>query len=614
MKIIVFDKNTKKGEFINYGYGKLSKLSKCEIVEELNGRYDVEIIVGLNETKQKYLKKWAIVYVDGQLFRIINRIDDDKSNNIKIFAKHIFYDINYGFIEDNRADKKNVKGAMEIAIPTDFKNIFEVDSDIETLNTIYFVKNNGAESIFGIIDRWQQGELIRDNFKIKINKNKGRDKGVTFTYKKIDALEVNEDTDNVVTRLYPVGKDGIILEEKYITIPGWNQDNYPPFHITREIKFEGAESTGELRVLARKEAEKIGLSRVNFKINVHDLKNTYLYEYKDQLMNVEVGDIVSIKHSKLNVRVKVKCIKKTIELVTKKIVLEFGQPLESFFDAVDNSNNQVVIPDMSKYEDHMFFYFNNKAISLKHSEVYSLCHLVYGVNDQTNLMLYFNIFLNAKTNCNIKVYFKIDNVLLNFSPIITTEAGYRNISFTYPLIGTEGGKAHTLNAALQLLGGGDIFVPEENIQIIIKGQNVSGSMKEGPHAEVEETYNFGVINQDNIDKKSNVKISIKGPMIIKDNDLKDINNIQFENFDIYEEPYADVYNKGFITGFNERDFIFNKENLKVENDIIQFKDMKREIEFINYPGEFENGFISYADMVDKNVWDSIISSEVSEND
>lgn len=607
MKIILFDKNVKKGQFVNYGYGKLRKILKCEVVEEINGRYDTELIINMSESKQKLIKKWSIIYIDGQLFRIMNRTDIDKENIIKIFMKHIFYDINNGFIIDNRAENKTVAEALKIAIPDDFKVIFETESDIKSINSLYFVKNNGAENIFGIIDRWGEGELVRDNFKIAINKEKGKDKGVTFTYQKIEAIEVDENVENVVTRLYPTGKEGITLEEKYIVIPGWNDEDYPPFHITKEVKFEGAESIGELRVLARKEAERIGLSRINFKINVHDLRNTSLAKHIPELYDVEVGDIVTIKHHKLDVRVKVKCIKKTHEKVTNKLVLEFGQPLENFFDAVDNGNNQVTIPDTSKYEDHMFFYFNDKEININNDEE-SLCYLNYGVTSTTNLMLYFNLFFECDKNCEIQLTFKVDNTELVFKPVVSIEKGKRLLAFTYPMIGIEGGKAHLLNIKITITENAKLKIQKENLQIVVKGQNVNGAMKEAPHAEIDEIFNCSNIIIKNLDSKNSVSIKNQLPenIILKEK----LNLQQFNNKNINLSDNIDILitSLSYLRPIDSFNYIYDKEKIEVNNNIMTVKTVENIASSIVI-GELENGILQELSLVDRTLWNSIQESE-----
>lgn len=518
MKVIVYDKNTKKSEFNNYGYGKLRLVEKCEVVDELNGRYDLELIVNREDSKAHFIKKWAIINCDGQLFRVIDKYDYDKENKIKVFCKHIFYDLNFGFIEDSRAEGKQVVEAMKLAIPYDFKDIYEVSSDITDLNTLYFVKNYGADSMFEIIERWGQGELIRDNFKVTINKNKGMDNGVIFTYKKIDAIEITEETENVVTRLYPTGKDGISLKEKYVYIPSWNEEDYLPFHITREVKFENAENEGDLRILAQKEAEKIGLSKVNFSIKVNELANTSLYKSIPSLMKVETGDIVTIKHKKLNVRIKVKCIKKTHEKVTDSLKLEFGQPSASFFDSVDNSKVDVVIPEVGKYKEKIFYYSNGVKTTIK-SELKSVAFLRYGVIERSNLMMYFNAFMNCKVAGDVNIKFVVNNVYLDFSPTIHISEGKQYISFTYPLIGVEPNVAQSMDISMSI-SNGEFDVESNGFHIVIKGQNVSGGNGgERPHADVVETFNMNKIENKSLTLNAGVVVNkiIPNNLIIKEN-------------------------------------------------------------------------------------------------
>lgn len=613
VKVVLFDKSTKKGQFINYGLGKITKILKCEVTEELNGRYDTELLIYASDSKQKLIKKWSVIYIDGQLFRVVTRTDIDKDHTVKIFAKHIFYDINSGFIIDSRAEKTTVLEAMKIAVPSDFKDTFEVASNINEIESLYFVKNNGAENFFNIIDRWKKGELGRDNFKISINESKGADRGVTFTYKKIEAIEVDEDTENVVTRLYPTGKDGIALEEKYITIPGWNTEDYPPFHITKEVKFEGAESTGELRVLALKEAETIGLSRVNFKINVHDLYNYDFAGDIEALKKVEVGDIVTIKHHILDVRVKVKCIKKIHERITDKVTLELGQPLQNFFDSVDNNNNQITIPDVSKYEEHMFFFYNDSKVVINKSSS-ELCFLRYGVTNTTNLMLYFNMFFECTKNCTIKLAFKIDNELLNFGPELNFTTGKRCFNFTYPLLNTEGGKAHTLSAVIMVDDGTTLTIPPENLQVIIRGQNVSGSMKEGPHAEVEEILDFSKFNRKSISLKSGIVSKKYKPRIYKENER--FNHSEFNYKVLKEEATAEIVmiNRGYDRPIDKLNYIYNKDFIEIIEGKAKIKTMQQIALSKVCETQLELGVLQELELIDSNIWHEIKGGEFINND
>lgn len=496
MKIIVFDKNTHHDQFTHHGYGKLRLVESCRETEELNGRYDVEVVVKLSDSKSHYLKKWAILYIDGQLFRI-TYVKDNSVNSLRTaFAKHIFYDIDYGFTEDSRAEGKKIDETLVIGRPEDFDYFEVLPTDIDDTKTIYFVKNNGASSVFETIERWGKGELVRDNFKYGVVESKGRDKGVTFTYKKIDAIEVLEDTEDIVTRLYPTGKDGISLQEKYVYIPNWNEEEYLPFHITREVKFEAAENEGDLRILAQKEAERIGLVKKNISIKVHDLAKTDLYKEMPALMEVEVGDVVTVKHPKLNVRVKMKCIKKETEKVSGEIRIELGDPLDNFFDSLASSigGGSVEIPDTSNLRNELFYYFNGADIQFKNKDI-QLASIRVAASVQTNLMCHVSINPNIEVNGLLKLRITINNKEVQYSPIINLPVGYSVQTISFPFIAVDGGQTQVVKLWGEFDGVGVIEM--NRLHFSITGQNVAmGLIKIEPFtgANIEYVINSKVIH------------------------------------------------------------------------------------------------------------------------
>ena len=606
MKIIIYDKNTTKGNFTNYGYGKLKLVKKCEITEELNGRYDVELIIDMNDSKSSYLTKWTILSIDGQLFRIINIINNDKENTIKIYAKHIFYDLSYGFVEDKRAEGRTMQEAMQIALPDDFATTYEVSSDIETLNTLYFVKNSGTENIFSLIERWGMGELSRDNFNISINKNKGSDNGVTFTYKKIDAIEITEDVDEVITRLYPTGKDGLTLKEKYIYIPNWSKDDYLPFHITREVKFDDVDNEGTLRELAKQEAATLGISRINFKIDVHNLVNTELYKHVPQLLSCEIGDIVTIKHPKLNIRAKVKVIKKVVEKTTGNVTLELGQPFKNFFDSIDNGKVTVPAPDLSDYKEKMFYYSNGVAINNLSEVFQSIAFINYGVNIRTNLTLYVNVFIECEAAGKATLKFIVDNEVLEFQPSVNLEPGSRIISFTYPLISVKENVNHSMNVMLSM-GEGAAYIAKNNIQIMIKGQGVSGGLSgERPHAEVSETVDFKHTTHKDINRTSDVNITHITPGRTDDTEHINFKPIGELNKDIINES-VDVLltSTGYIRTMLDVSLIYNKDIIDITNGTMTINNVERIVEGKVSNLQLEEGTLHEITLADRTTWSSI---------
>lgn len=473
MKVLIYDKNTRHDEFTNRGYGTVRDIKSCKVIEELNGRYEVELVVYLTDSKVNYFKKWAILSVNGQLFRVNSVKKTDKDETVTLIAKHIFYDLDFGFIEDRKPENVTMQEALTKAIPEGFEH-FTASSDIEDKNTRYLVKENGVGAVFNIMDRWGKGELFRDNFTFSVNESRGKDSGVTFTYKKIDGIELLEETDDIVTRLYPTGFDGISLAEKYIYIPNWNEEDYLPFHITREVYFEDAKNEGDLRILAKKEAEKIGASRCNIKVSVLDLLNTELYDELRDLMYVSVGDIVTIKHDRFDIRYKAKVIKKEEEIVTGAVVVELGEAISTFVETVTNNNSQSVEAvniDTTSLRNELFYYFNGMAIPFKQSKEQQLASMRIATSETTNLMCHISINPNITKSGLLKLRITINNEDIQYSPLINLPEGYSVQTISVPFIAVDGGQTKVVK--LWGLFDGEGQIDMNCLHMSITGQNIA---------------------------------------------------------------------------------------------------------------------------------------------
>lgn len=270
----------------------------CYILEELNGDYSLELEYPVNSNKSKHLEEWNIIKADVQLFRIykVEKSSDGK-NIIKVWAKHIFYDLAYYFIENIKAENCSVKTALEKSLVGELIAVYTADSDIITANSISVIEQNPVEAIFSILDIWGCGELKRDNFDIKILNFIGKDAGVLIAQgKNIVGLKFNIDTTSVVTKLYPIGKNDIKLTKKYINVPNWDSDKYPPFPIIKKVEFKDAEDEVTLRLMAQETANVIWLSKVSIDVDFIELSKTKEYENYKHLQTVSVGNLVIVRH------------------------------------------------------------------------------------------------------------------------------------------------------------------------------------------------------------------------------------------------------------------------------------------------------------------------------
>lgn len=504
--ICIYDKKNIKGNFDNNGLGVLNELIVAEVTEELNGQYYLEIEYPANSKKSIYFKEFNIIKADEQLFRIykVEKVQDiDK--RIKVYANHIYYDLANYFIEDERPTNASVKTAMQKAMISDLSTIYAVDSDIVIANTLYMVEMSPAEAMFKIIDRWGQGELIRDNYDIKILKQRGKDNGVLIKYgKNINGLKITIDTTNVVTKLYPKGANGIKLTEKYINVLNWDSDLYPPFPIIKKVELKEAADEVTLRKMATELAETIGLSSINIQVDFIELSKSSEYSKFKDLEKVNIGDIVTVRHREFNIDVKVKVIKVKRDLLTGiNTKVELGQPLGNFLKSIDPSAIIKTATDelgnqVAKVLTSMMYYANPIILNISNTEIQPM-YLGVSAVANTNLSLNLAISCNASSECTLTIKIELDNVEILFKPKQKLKQGDNVIGIPLGIPQVISG-AHYIGIYLKT-DTGTVTIPIYNMQCMIDGRNLQGGLSAEPaHAECFEKLEVLDINKLYINK------------------------------------------------------------------------------------------------------------------
>lgn len=188
--------------------------TRAKVHKEDNGDYYLDLETGLEYADS--LIEGNIIVVNtpqgDQAFRITNPIRT--KSKIIIKAWHVFYDSKNYLIQDSYVVDKSCNDALDhLNSATEPQSPFSTVSDVQTVNSYRCVRNSLYEAIQTVIERWG-GHLVRDNFSIGIRTQIGQDNGVTIRYKKnLREITCEENWDNVVTKLLPVGQDGILLNE-----------------------------------------------------------------------------------------------------------------------------------------------------------------------------------------------------------------------------------------------------------------------------------------------------------------------------------------------------------------------------------------------------------------
>ena len=203
---------------------------KARIHKEDNGEYSLNLETGLEYVD--FFVEGNIVVANtpqgDQAFRIGNVTKTKSKLTSKCY--HVFYDSKNYLIADSYVVNKNCNDALDhLNSATEPQSEFTTISDIGTVDSFRCVRKSLYEAIQTVLERWG-GHLVRDNFNIEIRTNIGQDNGIIVQYKKnLKEITCEENWDDVVTKLLPVGKDGILLNEI---------DSSADIYVTSNIQYE----------------------------------------------------------------------------------------------------------------------------------------------------------------------------------------------------------------------------------------------------------------------------------------------------------------------------------------------------------------------------------------
>lgn len=306
--------------------------------KSLNGWY-IEVELPIKYKDYIEADKLCVVQTKSKLnpqaFRIGENIETT-TRKIKFMAKHVMFDAERYFLVDVRPTNQNGINALNyINQRTDNISPFSIYSNVENVNTAYFIRKNLLEAWTIIEERWN-GVFDADNWNISFLKSVGHDNGESIIYgKNMQSMEIYEDWSNVVTRLYPIGYDGLTLPEEYL-----ESDIQYEIPYTKSIEFqtdlEQEEQTeenlvSELRTKAIEYLEENKYPKVSYTTtsNIND--------------RMEIGDTIQVLNPLVEIMTEV--LEYEYDLISKKIKsLTFGnysRDVKIKFDNIKNTITQI---------------------------------------------------------------------------------------------------------------------------------------------------------------------------------------------------------------------------------------------------------------------------------
>lgn len=338
--------------------------TKARVHKADNGDFYLDIETDLSYVDDLVANKILVVNTPqgNQAFRVTN--PQKTKTKLIIKAWHIFYDTKNYLIADSYVVDKSCGDALDhLNMATDNPSPFTTISDVTTINSYRCVRKSLFEGVQTVIERWG-GHLYRDNFTFGIKSSLGNDNGVTVRYaKNLKDITCTENWDEVVTKLMPVGKDGLLLDELYLysdtqyTIPYTKTVSFTQDDIVQE-DYKTEDGEDDVNAYTQALIEDLRTQGQNY-VNTNCIPKVN-YTLQANLEKItDIGDTVEVIDERLGVNITTQVISYDYDVILDKYVqLEFGnfsktlQGLVSNITATtekiveeNNQNLQVILSD-----------------------------------------------------------------------------------------------------------------------------------------------------------------------------------------------------------------------------------------------------------------------------
>jgi phage minor structural protein len=330
------------------------KATKAKLHKVDNGDFYVDIDANIEYAG--YLIDGNILAIDtpqgAQAFRVSN--PTKKGNKVSCRAWHVFYDSKNYLIADSNVVDKNCNDALDHlnSATEPLTPFITMRSDVTTIDSFRCVRKSLYEAIQTVLERWG-GHLVRDNWRVEVRNSIGNDNGVVVRYRKnLKEITSEENWDNVVTKLLPVGKDGILLNDQdasaslYVTsstqypIPytktvsfsqdSVNEDDYKDASGNVNQAAYRTALVNDLRQQAQAYVEKNSIPQVNYTLKANVDKIT------------DVGDVVEVIDERLGLDLLTNIISFDYDLILNKYTeIEFGNFKKTISGFVSNVQNNI---------------------------------------------------------------------------------------------------------------------------------------------------------------------------------------------------------------------------------------------------------------------------------
>jgi phage minor structural protein len=354
MNPILFEST--ENNFDTNGIGILTDAIFCEITEERNGIFELEMQYPITGIHYEEIKTRNIIFAppspidNAQPFRIY-RITKPLNGIITIYGEHISYDLS-GIPVSPFTAGSAAEAMSKLQSSAAIESPFTFWTDKETVATMSVLAPTSTRSLLGgqqgsVLDVYG-GEYQFDRYTVRLYNQRGMNRGVSIRYgKNLTSLEQDENISSVYTGVYPYWMDTdnnlVTLPEKILNAPGtYNFTRIMALDLSQE--FESAPTEEQLRNRANTymTANNIGVPKVSLDVSFIQLEQTEEYKNIALLERVELCDTVNVEFPELGVSATAKCVKTVYDVLQERYTsVELGEARTNIADTIADQQQKI---------------------------------------------------------------------------------------------------------------------------------------------------------------------------------------------------------------------------------------------------------------------------------
>ena len=344
---IFFDESSTT--FTSHGIGPCTEATRCEVREELNGKYELTLEMPATARHFTEVDTRTIIlakpnpYDQPQPFRIYRPVVSSKYN-VTYDAQHISYDLDgypvapftaqhaQAAVQDIN-DNQLVNSGQPWAFGTDMKSSNVGTMTVETPKTTRELLGIGENTLVGTYG----GTLYFDRFNVYLLDDRGENRGYVIAYgKNLVDVEQERNIADVYNGCFPYAKwqNGVYTGNIEMAPGTWNYYRIQPVDFSSDVSSSAVAPTPQvLSNLAQQwlYTEKPWEPRVSIKLTTVPPGSEGLLSLQD----LRLGDTVTVKFLRLGISVKKTVVAYTYDVLRQRYIeIEIGEKPRSAAEAI----------------------------------------------------------------------------------------------------------------------------------------------------------------------------------------------------------------------------------------------------------------------------------------